>query len=352
MVRACRAYYLLLAIILPLLSACDSTIHEYPEQEEPQEPLSDVTIVVNLDRSAPLGYKQLTVSDDGSVTEEDLPEVEMSLHDIGEGHDLQVIVKLFRGTIAQADEAELLDVETFILDTEEPNPSVDFTVQLPRGSYFCKAWAEYISNDESATTCFDASVLSSVYSDLDNYPADTRYRSAESGHESFTLVGNEEHRTIEFTLQRPLGRYRLVATDYERFVRARSSNADDIYAVIRYKQYIGIAYNVELDRLADYISSYRFVALPTWADELDGTGEQSIVGDYIFGEPDRDVYALCDIVFYDGNNQEINHYSNLLIPIRQNRETVIKGNFLTAKFAGDGGVNIDERFDDEYTVYI
>ena len=46
-----------------------------------------------------------------------------------------------------------------------------------------------------------------------------------------------------------------------------------------------------------------------------------------------------------------NHYQNIDVPLYRNRETVIKGPFLT-KTIGSGDIGIDDDFDNEHVVVI
>ncbi len=337
-----------------MLTGCCATIHEYPDDEPEDLTEANITIVVNIDRAAPLGYKQITINDDGTTTTELLAEEEMSVQDIGDHYDMNLIVKVYRGTVDDAANAEVIDVETFTISTDDRSPQRSFTISLPKGNYFCKAWADYITDDGTETTYYDESSLSSVYSDYENYPDDTRYRSAVAATEAFRIESGDTDRQIEFTLTRPVGRYRVVATDYELYMIKAMSRGDDdeIYARVRYKMYVGIAYSVHENRQVDYVSSYRFTAQANWADQLDEIGERSLIGDYLFGEPDREVNVLADVTFIDSSGKTISTYTDLKIPIRPNHETVIKGNFLTKSFNNDGGVKIDEGFDNEVVVYI
>ena len=43
--------------------------------------------------------------------------------------------------------------------------------------------------------------------------------------------------------------------------------------------------------------------------------------------------------------------ANVDIPLRRNRETVIRSRFLTRNL-GDGGLGVDEGFDDEYVIVV
>lgn len=65
----------------------------------------------------------------------------------------------------------------------------------------------------------------------------------------------------------------------------------------------------------------------------------------------REDHVLVDVFVYDGNGKEINHYQNIDVPLYRNRETVIKGPFLT-KTIGSGDIGIDDDFDNEHVVVI
>ena len=61
--------------------------------------------------------------------------------------------------------------------------------------------------------------------------------------------------------------------------------------------------------------------------------------------------ALRDVFVYDENGDEVNHYQNIDVPLYRNRETVLRGPFLTQN-VGSGDIGIDDGFDDEFVVVI
>ena len=65
----------------------------------------------------------------------------------------------------------------------------------------------------------------------------------------------------------------------------------------------------------------------------------------------REDHVLIDVFVYDENGDEVNHYQNIDVPLYRNRETVLRGPFLTQN-VGSGDIGIDDGFDDEFVVVI
>ena len=63
--------------------------------------------------------------------------------------------------------------------------------------------------------------------------------------------------------------------------------------------------------------------------------------------PDR----KADLFIYDKDGNEINHYQNIDIPLQRNKETVVRGPFLTLE-RGSGGIGIDDEFEGEHVVEV
>ena len=84
---------------------------------------------------------------------------------------------------------------------------------------------------------------------------------------------------------------------------------------------------------------------------LTDDGTLLLAYDYVLASDRREDHVLVDVFVYDGNGKEINHYQNIDVPLYRNRETVIKGPFLT-KTIGSGDIGIDDDFDNEHVVVI
>ena len=60
---------------------------------------------------------------------------------------------------------------------------------------------------------------------------------------------------------------------------------------------------------------------------------------------------MADFYFLDAEGNELSRTANVDIPLRRNRETVIRSRFLTRNL-GDGGLGVDEGFDDDYVIVV
>lgn len=73
--------------------------------------------------------------------------------------------------------------------------------------------------------------------------------------------------------------------------------------------------------------------------------------DYVLTSDTQEDHVLVDIAIYDREDgTELNHFQNVDIPLRRNRETVVRGPFLTREVGS--GIEIDDNFDGEFVVPI
>ena len=167
------------------------------------------------------------------------------------------------------------------------------------------------------------------------------------------MSGNEasgaaaDGRMVSVYMERASGRFRLWATDLQEFRKKRSA-VDDLHIKIIYKQYVSVGYNVGTEMPNAFVETRTMETAPT---TLTDDGTLLLAYDYVLASDRREDHVLVDVFVYDGNGKEINHYQNIDVPLYRNRETVIKGPFLT-KTIGSGDIGIDDDFDNEHVVVI
>ena len=116
---------------------------------------------------------------------------------------------------------------------------------------------------------------------------------------------------------------------------------------IIYKQYVSAGYNVDTQNPNAFVESRTMETSPS---TVEADGSVLLAYDYVLTSSDREDHVLIDVFLYE-NGQELNHYQDIEVPLWRNRETVIKGPFLT-RSVGSGDIGIDEGFDDEFVVVI
>lgn len=351
--------------LLPiLLSACDATIHEYPHPDR-----TWVVIEANVDRTPPLYYKEVTFDNDWQPTIREMAETPAPPYTPSDEFELRIILDIYRKTQAKARTSETpqekpLERRILYAHKDALPPQDTIHALLPDGDYYVLAWADYVKKHEYVDWHYQTGVLTNITTDLTTYPADTYCRSAAAGQESFTVGAGggadeyfrtspyDEYPTLSHVipvyLERPSGRYRIVSTDWEKFLHSGCRPEDTTVKVI-YKQYVSVGYNVATFEPNLFTSTYSFNTFLLWVKDDTGI---SLCSDYLFTRYDKETKVLADLYFYDAEGNETNYCQNIEIPLKRNRETILKGNFLTSKAGEEHHVSIDENFEGEYTVTI
>ena len=262
----------------------------------------------------------------------------------------------------------LLQRRTLYTDKDALPPQDTIHAYLPHGDYYVLAWADYVPQTDPADWHYLTDTLTNIRTDISTYPNNGHLRSTAAGQVEFgmdfalTREGYpvtrsdegtsivKESRVVPVGLSRPAGRYRVVALDYEDFLQTGGS-MDGMTVKVIYRQYVSAGFNVATMEPNLFVTTYSFDVHPSEID-YEGKQDASLFGDYIFTTSDRETNVLADFYFYDAQGQEISHSKGIEIPLMRNRETVVKGYFLTCEVGSGSSVGIDENFEGEYVIEI
>ena len=100
-----------------------------------------------------------------------------------------------------------------------------------------------------------------------------------------------------------------------------------------------------------FIEASSFVIQPQLPSTRSGSQETPLAYDYVLVSSDKEDHVMADLFIYDKDGNEINHYQNIDIPLQRNKETVVRGPFLTLE-RGSGGIGIDDEFEGEHVVEV
>lgn len=116
------------------------------------------------------------------------------------------------------------------VDKDALPPQDTIQVYLPKGDYQVLAWADYVYKDNPVDLFYQTDVLMSIKANTDVYPVNTHHRSTAVGREVFTVgsdlepnsfsfgeSGNLSSMVIPVMMERPSGRYRVIASDFDDF---------------------------------------------------------------------------------------------------------------------------------------
>lgn len=350
---------LLLLGFLGLLSSCDRTIHEYPR------PLSSLVIIEpHLDLSLPLYYKEVVYNEKWQRTEYLLSPLPAMNYTPSKEYSTRLIVDIYNQSTGSIHQEKLIERRIVELEGNSISPKDTLHMYLNDGNYSILAWADYVLKGDLRGTYYDAHTLLNIHSIFQNFPADRNLKSAATGQQQFVLdlnlgpegypllpnMGIQTSRTIPVRLSRSLGRYRIVASDYSSFIRD-GGNLEGATVKVVYQQYVSVGYNALTEEPNEFISSYSFTT-SVLQEPSEREGEITLLGDYLFTSLDKEDTVIADLYFYDANGKEINRCINIEIPLKRNRETVVKAPFLTQKLDNGGQVSIDENFEGEHIIEI
>lgn len=343
--------------IVALASACDATIHQYPS---PSERL--VVVELNVDRTPPLLYKELLYDEEGSSVERLLDPDPAAAYEPAEQLCMRIIAELY--TVSNAGvrvrSEELVARRELPVDRLLTAPQDTLCFRVPDGDYRVLAWADYVPQTDLSDWHFETSSLDEIRVKLDHAPRDNHHKSSGAGTVDFSVdfsldpagTPRVRHSTragegvVPVYLERASGRFRLLATDAETFLNS-GKRLEDLRVLIRYRQYVSAGYNVDTQNPNAFVQTYEVETVPSTV-AADGSAE--LAYDYVLASTGQEDHVLVDLFIYEGD-VELNHYQQIDIPLYRNRETVVRGPFLTRTF-GSGQIGIDDDFDDEYLIVI
>ena len=355
-----------------LLVACDATIHQYPE------PVTDTEFVVRLhcDRTPPPFYKEITYDDAGNRTETTLEAEASPSYMPDDRLDLRFVIEIRDNNQPDADGTpKTIARRELTVDNDALPPQADVHFKLPsRGDYTAVSWCDYVPVANPDDWHFDTSTLDFVQVNLDNTMQELHHKNSGTGYSNFgigwdgvvqvtsttrgwgTVTRADEENMSEENMDglvpvymtRPAGRLRLYTEDLAEFLQTSDMDIEDVRVIIIYKQFVSVAYDALQQAPCQWISTRRTETHPTLVNE---TGNVCLAYDYVFTDSEEETHVMADFYFLDAEGNELSHTTNVDVPLLRNRETVIRGHFLTQDI-GAGGLDVDESFDDEYVIVV
>lgn len=230
--------------------------------------------------------------------------------------------------------------------------SIPVTMQLHAREYRIAVWMDYVQEAETIEDWwYDTTTLSPVINN-GSYNGNSEYKDVFCGMQQVDLAGYRDEWgavvPVEMTLDRPVGRYELIATDVQALrdsIATGSVQGNRFTARINYSNYLPVGIDMltgELRNPLSYLSYRTVVRLPE-----EGTDELSIGFDYVFCETEGSSIPV-EVEIVDEDNVTIAR-SIIRIPCERGKNVTVRKDFLTAdpSQAGEGGIGIDTDFDDE-----
>lgn len=442
---------LFILTLVVALTGCDKTLHEYPENNKPQEGENIVRVGLNTDKAptTPLkdvhlfwfdetdklsrhdyyssmqeladarltiptgGYTIIAVLNTGkdlsilTKTRADLPDISLSDFTTwikgNEGNYPELLTGTLRHTIKDGNELVYIDIEEKTNGVKDASVELLLTIpssQMPeyttraaanpalrgvayiykkgttelfavrkgwliatdtekeyrmglslfKGAYDVKLWVDY-AVEAGKDLYYNTNDLQSIIC-TEPYTGSTDYRDCMYGATTIDLTSYEDNATekieVKAALERPLAKYRIIATDVEEFLRkTKKQRADgNTYTItFSYGFYLPTGFNIVTGKPMNSLTGVKYSAPITIPD--DGSQECVMGTDFIFVNG-TESFVVLTIELTDADGKVVSRTRGLEVPYRRGYQTTVRGKFLTNEM--QGGIDIDTDYEGDIDV--
>lgn len=294
------------------------------------------------------------------------PDTAMPLHttvDLAKGRDMSLpsgrhIVKVYG-----ADRTEVASL-TLLADADAATLSRSHQLTLAPGDYTAVCWTDFTTDgsdwhyDTSAYPTVELGSTAAPDGSL-AHTANTRWRDAFCGAQSFTVTSGTPAYEVPVTMSRPMGRFIVEATDYSDFIAEHYGSAAQTpdpsgdplpgYSVtFRYPEYMPSSFSLLADAPVDSRLGAVFYGEPMPPAE---SGAPLPLGsDYVFVHMRGGSVSLAVELYRTDTGELVSRAGPFTVPLARNRLTIVRGRFLTAN--ANSGISIDTGFAGDYNIQI
>ena len=246
--------------------------------------------------------------------------------------------------------------------TDRTHLSLPVSMKLHARSYQLVVWKDYVSAETPEEDLhYNTQSLVPVIPNRASHTGNTEYKDVFVGTTSLDLTAYADQwgAVVEqdVTLQRPVARYELIATDVDKFLQRIADgevNGETFTARIKYSGYLPVGYNA-LDNVPKHSLMYMQYNTSFELPE-EGTDELRVGFDYVFVSNEGSASVPMEIEIVNEENITVAN-SVLNVPLERGKNTVWTGEFLTGDDQGgqggdepgedEGGIGIDPDYDNE-----
>lgn len=246
--------------------------------------------------------------------------------------------------------------------TDRTHLSLPVSMKLHARSYQLVVWKDYVSAETPEEDLhYNTQSLVPVIPNRASHTGNTEYKDVFVGTTSLDLTAYADQwgAVVEqdVTLQRPVARYELIATDVDKFLQRIADgevNGETFTARIKYSGYLPVGYNA-LDNVPKHSLMYMQYNTSFELPE-EGTDELRVGFDYVFVSNEGSASVPMEIEIVNEENVTVAN-SVLNVPLERGKNTVWTGEFLTSDDQGgqggdepgedEGGIGIDPDYDNE-----
>ena len=335
-------------LLVLVLTGCDKTVLEFPENEGVDPTLVNANLSLAIDPKIE-PYEQ-TGRSEGEVID---------------AYDVRWIVEVFRDEIGgELAERRVLGCEP----AADGHHTIHTSLALHAARYHVVAWMDYVDNGSVDDKYYTIPSLSSIsVPAAGNYIGDEDHKDTYVARQEIDLKAHRDrwNETVDVTvtLQRPMAKIEFIATDIDKFLdelAARHSEitgsvADDLLSQtpdlstirvqVDYAGYFPSGFNAYTNKPNDARTGMSFgCSMQPLSDK-----EAHLAGDYIFVNGSESAVTV-NLTLRDGEGNLLNRIEGINVPIVRGKLTVIRDEFLTRSYAP--GIGIDPGFDGEINVVI
>lgn len=247
--------------------------------------------------------------------------------------------------------------------TDRTHLSLPVSMKLHARSYQLVVWKDYVSAETPEEDLhYNTQSLVPVIPNRASHTGNTEYKDVFVGTTSLDLTAYADQwgAVVEqdVTLQRPVARYELIATDVDKFLQRIADgevNGETFTARIKYSGYLPVGYNA-LDNVPKHSLMYMQYNTSFELPE-EGTDELRVGFDYVFVSNEGSASVPMEIEIVNEENVTVAN-SVLNVPLERGKNTVWTGEFLSGDNQGgqgggdepgedEGGIGIDPDYDNE-----
>ena len=247
--------------------------------------------------------------------------------------------------------SELFTTRRMMLTPTATNGVYSMGLSLFKGDYDMKLWVDY-TTDAMTDLYYNTQDLNGIIC-TDPYTGSTEHRDCMYG--AITIAKSQfkeeftEKTVIETSLERPLARYRIIATDVQEFLQKMQkpqANGNATYTItFSYGFYLPTGFNITTGKPMNSLTGVKFstpITVPA-----DGSTECLMGTDFVFVNG-TESFVVLTIELTDAKGKVVSCTRGLEVPYRRGYQTTIRGKFLTNEM--QGGIIIDPDYEGDIDV--
>lgn len=235
----------------------------------------------------------------------------------------------------------------------ETTVSIPLNMKLHARKYQLAVWADYVEKSEGETyqTFYDATDMGFIQRAAP-YKGNVKYYDAFYGNIPLDLSAYRDQWNVtvpvDIKMTRPMASYNLIATDVAKFLKKvadKEITGKKFTMTVKYNYYLPTGFDALTGRLKNslqYIEYNKTVDLATLQKE-ENKEEFNIGFDFLLINNDSASSIPVTIEITNESKTVVARYQNLKVPYERNKETTIRGYFLTAS----PGISFDPDFNDD-----